>query len=212
MQGYFKDHLAAFYYFYRVKITFRYFSLLFVLISVIGLSSCKEKTQLDLLTEEKGTYLSIKKYILDEWETHAGEPLVFKKTVTENGKKDSSVTNVERMNWPEVLDPFIASDIGDKKYLNKYTFSQFDDETDNTHNLMYVANGEELFTQKLLVTVDITTGQIRGIYIETFKKILWSSTTRKLFYSPLRTIQIQEYNKNLLGMKNEKVIQYDVVR
>ena len=162
--------------------------------------------------EEKGTYFSIKQYILDEWESHMGETLAFTKTIRQNGKTDTSYTNVELMNWPEILEPFIASDISDKKFLGKYTFSQFDDEMDNTHNLMYMANGDEMFVQKLLITLDATTIKVRGIYIETHKKVLWSTTTKKLFYSPVRTIQIQEYSKPLLGSKKEIITQYEVVR
>lgn len=189
----------------------KYFWILPLLCS-LGFLSCKERTQLDLLTEEKGNYFSIKQYILDEWTTHAGEPLVFKKTVKTDGKVDSSMTNVERMNWPEILEPFIAADIGDRKFLNKYTFSQFDDEMDNTRNFMYVANTEDLFVQKFLITMDISSNKVRGIYIETYRKILWSSTSQKLFYTPARTIQVQEYKKPLIGSKKETITQYDVMR
>lgn len=194
-----------------MNILYRFF-LLFAGTLCLGLSSCKDETQIEKDTQEKGTYFSIKQYILDEWDTHMGEPIVFTKTVKENGKTDSSMTNVEIMNWPEILGPFIASDISDKKFLGKYAFSQFDDELDNTHNLMYVANGDEMFVQKLLITLDATTVKVKGIYIETHKKVLWSTTTQKLFYSPVRTIQVQEYSKPLIGTKKEKVTQYQVVR
>lgn len=193
-----------------MKLIFKYFWALPFFF--LALSSCKETTSLDLLTENKGSYFSTKQYIIDEWQTHAGEPLVFTKMVRENGKRDSSVVNVEHMNWPEVLKPFIDADISDKKFLNKYTFTQFDDGLDNTKNFMYQANKEELFVQKLLITMDLTTNKVRGLYIETFRKVLWGSTTQKLYYTPARTIQIQEYKKPLLGSKQEKITQYEVVR
>lgn len=162
--------------------------------------------------KEKGTYFSIKQYILDEWDNHMGETLAFTKIVKENGKTDTAYTNVELMDWPGILKPFVESDISERKFLGKYAFSQFDDELDNTHNLMYVANGDEMFVQKLLITLDATTVKVKGIYIETHKKVLWSTTTQKLFYSPVRSIQIQEYNKPLFGGKKETITQYQVVR
>lgn len=189
----------------------RYFAIC-IAFAALFLSSCKEKSQLDLLTEVKGNYFSINQYIIDEWTSHAGEPLGFKKTIKENGKVDSSMTNGDLMDWPSITSVFIATDISDRKNLNKYTFSQFEDETDNTHDFMYVANKPDMYVQKLLLTMDVNTMKVRGIYIETYEKSILKEKSQKLFYSPMRTIQIQESTQPLLGSKTEKVTQYDVIR
>ena len=179
---------------------------------VLFFSSCKERTQIDVLTDVKGNYFSVNQYIIDEWQSHAGEPVAFKKTIKENGKVDSSMTNAELMDWPAVLGPFIATDISDRKYLNKYTFSQFDDELDNTHDFMYVANKSDMFVQKLLLTMDINTMKVRGLYIETYKKTFLGETKQKLLYTPLRTIQVHEITDPLIGAKKDKITQYDAIR
>lgn len=179
---------------------------------VLLFSSCKEKTQFDVLTDVKGNYFSVKQYVLDEWESHIGEPVVFKKTIKENGKTDTSMTNADILDWPEVLEPFLATDISDRKYLNKYTFSQFDDELDNTHDFMYVANKSDMFVQKLLLTMDVNTMKVRGLYIETYKKTFLGETRQKLLYTPMRSIQIHELTDPLIGSKKDKMTQYDAIR
>ncbi len=188
----------------------KYF-VVFAAFAVLALGSCKEKTPADIFPAEKGTYFSIKKFTLDEWETHAGEPISFLKTVTEGGKTDSSFVNIEHVDWVDVLKTFTETDISDKSFLGQYSFSQFEDSLDNTHNFLYLANNKELFTQKLLITMDVNTMKLRGVYIETFKKTFWNERQQKLFYSPVEVIQVQQYDKPLVGSRKEKVVKYVAV-
>ena len=186
----------------------------FIVISALAtlcLSACKEKTP-EIFNDVKGNYFSINQFIMDEWRTHAGEPVAFQKTVIENGKRDSSFTNVEKMDWPSILKPFMETEISDRKYLGKYTFSQFDDNFENTHNFLYTANAKDLYTQKLLICMDINSMKVRAIYIETFSSSLWNERIRKLVYTPLRTIQIQQYDKPLIGGKKEFITKYSALQ
>ncbi len=174
--------------------------------------SCKDHS-LDQFADVKGTYFSIKKFSLDEWTTHAGEPISFlRKEIKDGVTKDSSYTNVEKMDWQEILKVFVETDISDRKWLGYYTFSQFDDDFDNTHNFMYVANRKEMFTQKLLITMDVNTMKVKGVYIETFKSSVWNERVQKLLYEPAKTIQIQQYDKPLIGSKKETVIKYTAIQ
>jgi len=176
-----------------------------------SLSSCKEKA-FEMFANTKGTYFSINLFIIDEWQTHAGEPISFQKTVKLNGKVDTSYTNVINMDWKSILKIFSATDISDRKFLGKYNFSQFDDNFDNTHNFMYVAEDPNLYTQKLLITMDNATNKVKGIYIETQKSNFWNETHQKLYYAPVRTIQIQQYDKPMLGSKKELLVKYVAIQ
>ncbi len=198
-----------------MNIILKYFILITAFAS-LTLVSCKEKEKPaadTTVAADKGTYFSIKKFSLDEWETHAGEPITFQKTIVENGKTtDSSFVNAEHLDWVAVLKIFTETDISDRSFLGKYSFTQFEDSLDNTHNFLYLANDKELFTQKLLITMDINTMQLRGVFIETFKKTFWNETHQKLFYAPVAIIQMQEYENPLIGSKKEKITKYEVVR
>ncbi len=194
-----------------MKLVLRYFAVLSVVFVGLSVSSCKEKNPLDAFTEVKGTYFSINQYIIDEWTSHAGEPLVFKKSVKSNGKTDTTLINADNLDWPSVLDLFVATDISNRKYLGQYTFSQFDDETDKSHNFMYVANKGDMFVQKLLITMNFDM-KVRGVYIETFKKTLFKETQQKMLYAPLKTIQIQQYEKPFIGATREVITKYEVLR
>lgn len=174
------------------------------------IASCKEK-ELDLFSNIKGSYFSIRKYALDEWTNHAGEPISFTKTVKYGNKTDTTYVSVDKMDWPEILEHFLESDISDRKYLGQYTFSQFDDNFDNTHNFLYMAVKKELPTQKLLITMDISTMEVKGIYVDMYENTFFNSCNRKLLYSPMKTIMIQEYNKPLIGSKTEKVTKYEAI-
>jgi hypothetical protein len=193
-----------------VNIFLRYF-IGFAAFSSIAFTSCKEKEKADPYASEKGSYFSVKKLSLDEWETHAGEPISFVKTVKDGNKVDSSFVNIEHLDWVSILETFTATDISDRSFLGKYSFNQFEDEFDNTRNFMYEANDKDLFTRKLLITMDSKTMLLKGIYIETLKKSLLGERQQKLYYSPIKTIQIQESFKPIIGSKSEKITKYVAV-
>ena len=197
-----------------------YYFLLLATFSITILQSCKKKDAKDPYADVKGNYFSIRQFALDEWNTFKGEPFLITKTLKEvrgeskkvsdmaNAKVDSSLTNSDTLNWGNIFEIFFATDISDRKYLGHYTFSQFDDNVEGTRNFYYKADDDDLFTQKLLITVDITNNKVMGIYIETFKKTIWSETKQNLYYAPMKTIQIQTDERPSIGSRKYTVLQY----
>jgi hypothetical protein len=175
--------------------------------------SCKKKEKKDEFANDLGKYFSIRQFALDEWNTFLGEHYVILKTTrTGNGKTDSSYTNSDTINWNPIFRTFFATDISDRKFLGQYTFSQFPDNLDGTMNLFYQATDPDLFTQKFLITIDQQSGIVNGIYIETLSHSFWDDVTQKLYYYPMKTIQIQTDDKPRFGSKKFTVVQYDFMR
>ncbi len=185
--------------------------LAFILLSIISLS-CKKKTEQDEFANVNGHYFSIGQFGLDEWNTFSGEPMTLLKTVKVGEKIDSSYTNTDSLDWTPILKTFFETDISDRKYLGKYKFTQFDDNEDETHNFFYEANDDDLFTRKLLITIDQYTNKVKGIYIETFKKKFGGEVTEKLYYKPMKTIQIQTDERPTVGSRKYTIVQYEFLR
>lgn len=154
--------------------------------------SCASKPKEPQVEDSNGTYFSIGQFIQDQFATYKGQPFTFEKIVTMNGKTDSTLTNVDKMDWGAILQPFFESDISDKKYLGQYNFSQFEENITATLNYYYEAKNNKLFTRKLQISVDDMSHKVKSIYIETEKNSQWSHTMHKLFYVPLKVISIQE--------------------
>jgi hypothetical protein len=184
-----------------------------ILFLALVLTSCKKKkAEAADTTTLAGNYFSIKQYALDEWNTFAHSPFTIVKTVkVNNGPTDSSYTNSDTINWAPIFKTFFETDISDRKFLGKYTFTQFDDNQDGTHNFFYEIHEDEdeLFTRKLLITIDQYTRRVKGIYIETNKKTIFNECTQKLYYKPMKTIQIQTDNKPMVGSNTLTIVQYD---
>ncbi len=185
--------------------------LLIALWAIVGFS-CKKKEKTDT-SDIKGHYFSINQYALDQWNTFAGEPFLITKTVKVNsGKADSSLTNSDTISWAPIFKLFAETDISDRKFLEQYTFTQFDDNQDLTHNFFYQAKDEDEFTQKLLITIDQYTSKVKGIYIETYKKTALANTTQKLYYQPMKEIQVQTDERPAIGSKKYTIVQYIFMR
>ena len=195
------------------KITAYHFIILLCL-SVLAFQSCKKKKQeADPYADVKGHYFSVRQFTLDEWQTFRGQAFTILKTVREDKKKtDSSFTTSDTLNWGNIFKTFFETEISDRKYLGQYTYSQFDDNQEGSRNFYYKANDEDMFTQKLLITVDQVNNKVHGIYIETYKKTLWGETKQNLYYAPMKTIQIQVDEKPLVGARKYKVVQYYFMR
>ena len=148
--------------------------------------------------------------MVDEWNTFAGQPFMINKMVIKDGKTDSSLTNSDTISWAPLVKIFSETDISDRKFLGRYKFTQFDDNADGTHNFFYEANedDDELFTRKLLLTIDAFTTKVKGIYIQTEKKTIFDDCVQKLYYAPMKTIQIQTEDKPLIGAKTHTVVEY----
>ena len=84
----------------------------------------------------------------------------------------------------------------------------FEEETTQTRTFAYVAKDPELFTQKLQIAADVFTNKIRNVYVETQRQTFWNTQTKKLLYSPMHVLQIQEHNDPLIGGQKELIIEY----
>ena len=176
-------------------------------------SSCKKKNAIDPFADVQGNYFSIRQFGIDQWNTYAGRPFTILKTVKINNKTDSSYTNSDTLNWGDaIFKTFFETDISDRKWLGQYTFTQFDDNEEGTHNFYYKANDPDLFTQKLLITIDQQNSKVKGIYIETYKKTIFDECKQTLFYSPMETVQIQTDDKPGIGSRKYSVVQYYFMR
>ncbi len=178
--------------------------------ALLSMASCKEDDPLRKFESNNYYNFSLKQFILDQWTTHAGEPISFRKIVRINDKTDTSYTNVDVLDWRPIVKEFADADISDSETIRRYTFSQFDDDYTQSHNLLYKAISKKQHTQQLLVTVDNRTGKVTGIFAETLEKTFWNEREQKLVYLPMNTIQIQQYDKPLMGSKKEMVITYQV--
>lgn len=187
--------------------------LLCSLVLLTAASSCKDNKANDEFANESGSYFSIRQYALDQWNTFSGEPFVILKTErVNNGRWDSSFTNSDTLNWGDIFKVFFETEISDRKFLGKYKFTQFDDDQDDTHNFFYEALEDDLYTRKLLITIDGYNQMVKGIYIEANKESLLGSKMVKLYYKPLQRIQIQTIESPLLGEKKHTVTEYDFER
>ena len=174
--------------------------------------SCKKKAEKSAADSIAGNYFSINQFMLDEWNTYAGQPFMIDKVVKTDEKTDSALTNSDVLDWGSIVKTFSETDISDRKYLGQYKFTQFDDNTDHTHNFFWEALDEELYTQKLLLTIDQFTSKVKGIYVETEKKDAFDDCVQKLYYAPLKTVQIQINDKPVLGSKKYTIITYNFRR
>lgn len=190
-----------------------YTGVVVTLIACLATSCKKKEDKKDEYANWQGNYFSVRQFALDEWNTFVGEPFVIMKTISVDNKKiDTTYTNSDTINWTPIFETFFNTEISDRKYLGKYNFTQFDDNDDDTHNFFYEAKEDDLFTRKLLISIDGYTKMVRGIYVETEKGSLGASTVQKLYYRPMKTIQIQTIEKSLFGSKKHTVLQYDFMR
>jgi len=187
----------------------RFVQNMLVLTALLFLFSCKgEEEQKATANPATGTYFSIKDFTKDQWKTFHGQPFMLHQYVTLNGKTDSTILSALTMKWSLVFKTFFETDISDPKFLEQYDFAMFEESTTETRTFTYTAKKPELFTQKLQIAADMYTNKIRNIFIETQKQTFWNTQTQKLFYSPLRVIQIQEHNDPLIGRQKDLVIEY----
>lgn len=183
-------------------------SILF-LVTILFLFSCKKKEEpLTKTSNAAGTYFSIKDFTKDQWKTFHGQPFVLHQHITLNGKTDTSIVSALTMKWSLIFKTFFETDISDPKFLEQYDFAMFEESTTETRTFTYTAKDPALFTQKLQIAADMYNNKIRNIFIETQKQTFWNTQSQKLFYSPLRVIQIQEHNDPLIGRQKDMVIEY----
>lgn len=157
---------------------------------------------------EKGTYFSIAEYAEDQWSQHLGQGYGMVKIVDFNGKVDSVFTNAIELDWAPILKTFFETDISDEKFLDRYNFSSFKDETTHTVNFYYEAKEKGLYTRKLHISAKEDSYKITSIYIEAKKDNRLGTKDIKLLYTPLETISIQELETSKTGKRKELRVVY----
>lgn len=185
----------------------KYLFPIFIALSVTGCSK-KEKAIEPVMSDENGTYFSIAQFADDQLKYNSGQPYTFYKIVTEDNRTDTTIVNVDNLDWGSVFKTFLETDISDKKYLGKYEFTLLNDDATLLRTFYYEAKDPDLYTQKLQISVDPTNNRIKSIYIEASKKKGWTHTGRKLYYAPLKVIQIQEFEKSKIGSAKESRTEY----
>ena len=178
--------------------------LFLIAITFFLFASCKKENDKNTIDTSGGTYFSITQFAMDQFRTFGGQPYSLQKVVTLNGKVDSSFESALTMDWAAVIKPFLESDISDKKYLDQYNFSMFEDNATDTRNFFYESKDPKLFTKKLQISSDAINNKIQSIYIETEK----NGKVQKLFYAPVKLIQIQEFESSLLGKDKDLKVEY----
>lgn len=146
--------------------------------------------------EDNGlTYFSVTDFANDQFRTYWGQPFTLLKIVSSKGKVDSSYIAARDLDWAKVLQPFFRADISDPKFLGKYNYSELMEEATDTRVHYYEAKEDDLFVRMFQINTDPLTSRIRNIYIETEK----DGKLQKLYYAPIKLIQIQEFEKSMLG-------------
>ena len=151
------------------------------------------------------TYFSIRDFIRDQWETYKMTPLAIERVVTGDGEKDSSLVSAYEFELGEIMQTFIKTDIGDKKFLGKYDFNMIEDAASFTRSYYYEANTPDVYTKKLQIITDAENNKVKNIYIEAEEK---GGETVKLYYAPMKLIRIQEISKPAIGSKKEITKEY----
>ena len=183
-------------------------SLFFLLIGIY-LASCNHAAR-SVPGDKKPveTYFSSRQFVQDQWQTYYGQPFSLYRISKLNGVVDSTLVNFLDMDWGTILKIFLATDIGDPKYLGQYNFSVFDDNTSGNRTAMYEAKDPDLFTRLLQITVDPSSNRILSLYVQTAKNTSARSTQQRLLYIPLKIIQIQEDEHTIPGIKRNLIVEY----
>ena len=181
----------------------------FFLIPFLALNlcfSCRNKGG-DLkpaMDDTSQTYFSVRQLVKDQIQTYYGQPFSLYRVSTLNDKTDSSVVNLLNMDWAPIYKAFLASDIGEVKYLGHYRFSAFDDNMTGNRVLLYEALEKTLRTRQLQLVLDPTNMRIMSVYIDVIDK----GMQQRLLYIPMKIIQIQETESSWAGKKRNFRLEY----
>jgi len=151
------------------------------------------------LTTESGTYFSVRQFAKDQFNSFWQQPFGFEKTEVINGKKETVLLGGLNMDWGRILQTFFDADISDTKNIGKYEFTVINDDATMSKIYDYEAKDPKMFTQKTQIVIDPFTERIKAVYIETHKEDFWKKESQKLFYVPLKVIQIQQFESLRFG-------------
>ena len=184
-----------------------YLLLLLLTLAICG-ASCKSNTGDNEPPPADSSYFSIRQFIKDQIDTYYGAPYTLYRVARLDGQVDSTLVDFFNMDWGSVLGTFSATDISARKYLGSYSYSMSDDDITGNRGHAYSATDPKAFTRLLQINTDPSNNRITSIYIETAKRDFFGSKTQKLLYIPLRIIQIQEREGNLLSKDRDLRIDY----
>ena len=182
---------------------------LFLAVLVAALAGCEKKPNPADAYPEGMTYYPIHLYVKQQADYYAGQPLTFYKISTLNGKRDSMLTNINKIDWAAIYKTFIAADISDRKFLGKYKYSEFYEPTNSTNSMVYEAQEDDLFTRRFMVNKDSENGRITSVFIQTEKGSKREGTKQMLYYNAGELLQIQEQQWTKAGTKGrEMTVEY----
>lgn len=179
-----------------------------IFILSLTLCSCSGEKEKTTPEANQGGYFSIIDFTKDQWSTFHGQPFGIAQYTTLNGHTDSTFLSALKMKWSPIFEIFFKTDISDPKFNEQYDFETFEENLTQTRTFTYTAKKASLYTRKLQIAADMYTNKIRNIYIETEDKNFWNTQSQKLFYSPVRFIQIQEHNEPLIGKSKDLIVEY----
>lgn len=183
---------------------------IFLMFMGLLFSACKKNkvNQKAIAAANGETYFSIRQFAKDQFNTYWEQPFSFQRITKSNEKADTALITTEQMNWEEILAPFFAADIGKTDLVGQYDFTIINEDATVSKIYHYQAKNPELHTQQFQVVTDPFNDRIKSIYIETKEKNWWKETTEKLYYAPLKVIQIQSFESYLVGKSEQKLLEY----
>jgi hypothetical protein len=184
-------------------------SFLSILVCSLLFFSCKKKeAESPPTSPENGTYFSIRQFAKDQLNSFWEQPFSFEKRETVDGKTDTVLLAGLSMDWGAIFQTFFDADISDKKMIGKYNFEVIKEDATDSKIYDYEAKDPKLFTQKLQIVIDPFTDRIKAIFIETHIDDFWNKKSQKLFYVPLKVIQIQQFESPLIGKDKNYRVEY----
>lgn len=138
-------------------------------------------------------YFSINEFVLDQFATLRGQPIVLTTASTVDGKLDSAYVPLEHIAWARVFEAVQEADISKRKYLGKYTYTQFYDSSNGRMNVFYEAKDPEQAMRKMVMIADpYENNKINSVYVQYAK----GEVSRWLFYEPQRYLRFLEEDKD----------------
>ena len=184
----------------------------FILLLLFAGVSCTTSSKRYAIDNESSaldsSYFSISQFAKDQIQTYYGMPYTLYRVSQLNGATDSTIVDFLNMDWTSILGAFYATDISARKFLGKYDFSVFDEESTGNRGYTYTSKDPGNFTKLLVINSEPSTNRITSIYIETAKHDFFGSKKQKLLYIPLRIIQIQETEGSLFGKARNLRVDY----
>jgi len=185
------------------------FSIYLIFMGLLFSACKKNKVDQKAVAAANGeTYFSIRQFAKDQFNTYWEQPFSFQQIIKNNEHADTTIVTTSQVNWEEILAPFFAADIGKTDLVGQYDFTIINEDATVSKIYHYQAKNPELHTQQFQVVTDPFNDRIKSIYIEAKEKNWWKEKSEKLYYAPLKVIQIQTFESNLIGKNEQKLLEY----